>query len=121
MIEETLNHIKQNYENYNICILGTTGTIKSKVYHEHFLSNDIKYIYLNNYDQDIIMNVINDTKADKNRENIKNNLLSVVKNVQNNIKIIKKYTVECTFFAVFYSSNLHLCAMISEVYCADFA
>jgi hypothetical protein len=44
-----------------------------------------------------------------------------VKNVQNNIKIIKKYTVECTFFAVFYSSNLHLCAMIAEVYCADFA
>ena len=116
MIEETLNHIKQNYENYNICILGTTGTIKSKVYHEHFLSNDIKYIYLNNYDQDIIMNVINDTKADKNRENIKNNLLSVVKNVQNNNDNVL-FVLACTELSLYLNDVKKIALVIDAMDC----
>ena len=108
--------LTSNYENYNICILGTTGTIKSKVYHEHFLSNDIKYIYLNNYDQDIIMNVINDTKADKNRENIKNNLLSVVKNVQNNNDNVL-FVLACTELSLYLNDVKKIALVIDAMDC----
>lgn len=82
MIEETLDYIKNNYKDSKVCILATHGTIKSKVYHEHIKAKDFDFVYCNNNEQTSIMNIINDTKSDKNREMIKNNLLDTIKSIQ---------------------------------------
>ena len=82
MIEETLKHINNNYTNIKVCVLATTGTIKSKVYHSHELSNSINFVYTNDIEQDNIMNVINDTKSDKDRETIIQNLLTTIDSIK---------------------------------------
>ena len=82
MIEETLQFIKNNYKNNKVCILATHGTINSRVYHDNIYSNGIDFIYANNNEQKVIMSVINDTKADKDRELIKNNLLNTIRSIQ---------------------------------------
>lgn len=101
MVEETLQYIKNNYTNYKVCILATHGTIKSKVYHEHDYSKGIDFIYCNNNEQDCIMNVINDTKSDKDRQIIKNNLL-------NTINSIKEREGNCLFVLACTELSLYL-------------
>lgn len=82
MIEETLLFVKNNYKNYKVCILGTHGTINSKVYHDNNYSNGIDFVYANNNEQNVIMSVINDTKADKDRNILKNSLLDTIKSIK---------------------------------------
>lgn len=57
MIDETLEYIKNNYPNKKICLLGTTGTVKSNVYHADNIS------YPNEAFQGKIMDIIYKTKA----------------------------------------------------------
>ncbi len=101
MIEETLKHINNNYTNIKVCVLATTGTIKSKVYHSHELSNSINFVYTNDIEQDNIMNVITDTKSDKDRETIIQNLL-------NTIDSIKQREGKCLFVLACTELSLYL-------------
>jgi len=82
MIEETLKYINENYKNTKVCILATSGTIKSKVYHNHKLSNMINFVYANETEQQTIMQVITDTKSDLNKKDIINNLLNTIESIQ---------------------------------------
>lgn len=100
MIEETLTIVRDNYKNNKICILGTTGTINSKVYHDHNLSKDLDFIFLDNYNQSTIMNVINDTKSDKDRNYIKSNLLSVVNNIKSKFDNVL-FVLACTELSLY--------------------
>lgn len=82
MVEETLKIINENFKEFKVCILATNGTINSKVYHNHTLASNLGFIYLNDEEQDKVMNVITDTKSDKCKEAIEINLLSVIKSVK---------------------------------------
>ena len=82
MIEESLNFIKQNYKNKKVCVLGTKGTIQTKVYHNNEQAKGIEFVYVNDIEQDIVMSVITDTKADKDRIELTNRLLSIVKEIK---------------------------------------
>lgn len=82
MIEETLKYINNHHINTKVCVLGTTGTIKSRVYHDHNLSSSINFVYTNDIEQDNIMSVITDTKSDKDRKNIINNLLKTIDSIK---------------------------------------
>jgi aspartate/glutamate racemase len=62
------------------------------------------------------MNVINDTKADKNRENIKNNLLSVVKNVQNNNDNVL-FVLACTELSLYLNDVKEIALVIDAMDC----
>ena len=81
MIEETLNHINEFYSNKKVCILATHGTINSKVYHNNKLGENINFVYCNKVEQDKVMKVITDTKSDCDRNQILNDLLSVLDSV----------------------------------------
>lgn len=82
MIDETLNYINNNYSNYKVCILGTTGTIKSRVYHNDNNAKNINFVYANTEEQNNIMQVITDTKSDQERRIIKNNLINTITNIK---------------------------------------
>lgn len=84
MIEETLKKINDEYCDYKVCILATTGTINSKVYHNHKLSKNINFVFANKEEQNQVMQVILDTKSDVNKEIITNNLLEVVRTIKQN-------------------------------------
>ena len=101
MIEETLIYIKNNYSDYKVCILGTSGTIKTKVYHSHILSNNINYVYTNDYEQEIIMKVITDTKSDVDRKITISNLLQAV-------DLIKQREENCLFVLACTELSLYL-------------
>ena len=82
MIEETLNYINNNYNSYKVCILGTTGTIKTGVYHNDNKAKNINFVYANEEEQNNIMQVITATKSDKDRAVIKNSLVNTVDNIK---------------------------------------
>lgn len=90
MIEESLNFIKENYKNKKVCVLGTKGTLETRVYHNNEQAKAIEFVYANDIEQDIIMSVITDTKADEDRIELTNRLLSVVRG-------IKEREEECVF------------------------
>lgn len=81
MIEETLILINNSYKNKNICILGTKGTINTKVYHNHPLATNLNFIYASESEKDIVMEVINGTKEDKDKVVLKDMLYSVIKSI----------------------------------------
>lgn len=66
MIEETLKYIENTYPNHNVCILGTRGTRKGKIYESY--PYDVNIIYPDESEQEVIMDVIYEIKgsADKN-------------------------------------------------------
>ncbi len=82
MIEETFDYLNSNYKNKSICILGTTGTINSKVYHNHIKANNCKFVYANDLEQSSIMNIINNTKADYDKTMLEQELLTIVTNLK---------------------------------------
>lgn len=99
MIEETLKVIKQNYSNYNVCILATYGTINSKVYHNNKLSQGINFIYCEE-EQDAVMKVITDTKSDQDRTMISNSLKAVLASVsKKNKKCL--FVLACTELSLY--------------------
>lgn len=83
MIEETLDYLNEHYNGKSICILGTTGTINSRVYHNHAKANNINFIYASNIEQDIVMSVINDTKSDYDKTILQKKLFDVVNSIKN--------------------------------------
>jgi len=81
IVEETLLFIKEHYKNNKVCILSTKGTLNSKVYHNNIHATEIEFVYCDEDEQNVIMNVINDTKADKDQIVLKNNLINVVESI----------------------------------------
>jgi aspartate racemase len=82
MIEESLNSIKRNYMNKKVCVLGTKGTIETRVYHNNEQAKGIDFVYANDLELDVIMSVITDTKADKDKVELTNRLLSAVRGIK---------------------------------------
>ena len=82
MIEETLLKVKNEFSNYKVCVLATTGTIKSKVYHANLLAQDINFVYANENEQNDIMTVITDTKSDVDRNSTTKRLLDAVNSIK---------------------------------------
>ena len=81
MIEETLTVINEKYSGKKVCILATHGTISSKVYHSHECASNINFVYANEEEQDTVMKVIRNTKADIDIEQNADLLDNVMKTV----------------------------------------
>lgn len=100
MVKETLQYVHNNYKEQNICILSTTGTIKTKVYHNHDLSKNLSFVYLNEEEQSTIMSIINDTKKGINKDILKLKLLHIVKSVSDRYKNII-FVLACTELSLY--------------------
>lgn len=60
MVEETLKYVHEEYKDYKLCVLGTRGTIKGKVYENY--GNNLDIIYPKEDQLDRIMEIIYKTK-----------------------------------------------------------
>ena len=101
MIEETLLKVTTEYSNYKVCVLATTGTVNSRVYHDHQLAKNIDFVFPNENQQEAIMQVITDTKSDVSRSLTTNNLLEVV-------RMIKHMAGNCLFVLACTELSLYL-------------
>ena len=109
MVESTLKYVISNSLNIPVCILSTTGTVKTKVYHNHSLAKNINFVYPTYEEQDIIMSVINDTKKGIDRTILTNRIVDIVKDIlSRNSDII--FVLACTELSL-YSKEI---SMISK-------
>lgn len=100
MIEESLNKINELYKNEAVCVLSTTGTAKTRVYHDHELAKNINFVYPIDNEQEIIMSVINDTKKGVNKETLANRLINVVNDIiERNGKVV--FLIACTELSLY--------------------
>ena len=100
MVESTLKYVNKNFLNIPVCILSTTGTVKTKVYHNHLLAKNINFVYPTNEEQDIIMSVINDTKKGVDRTILTNRIVDIVKDIlSRNSDII--FVLACTELSLY--------------------
>lgn len=100
MIEETLKVIKKNYPNEKICLLSTKGTLKTKVYQENKEAKGLEFISLSDSNQDELMKIINDTKAAKDRTNLKiklNNIIGEINKKEKNCLFLLACTELSTY------------------------
>lgn len=100
MVEETMTYINNNYKENNICILSTTGTVKTKVYHDHPLSKNINYVYPTDDEQNTIMSIINDTKKGEDRKTLSFKLLHIVKEIMTRNENVV-FVLSCTELSLY--------------------
>lgn len=81
IVEETVKFLKEKNIK-KIGLLATNGTIKSGIYENLLLENNIDYIIPNKYDQDIISSIIYDEVKSGKKVNL-NNFYKVINNLLN--------------------------------------
>lgn len=81
IVEETVKFLKEKNIK-KIGLLATNGTIKSSIYENLLLENNIDYIIPNKYDQDIISSIIYDEVKSGKKVNL-NNFYKVINNLLN--------------------------------------
>lgn len=99
MIDETLNYIRINYPNKKVCILGTNGTIKTGVYYKNSKANDIDFIKLDDINQQGIMNAIIDTKNDREKKEVLNSIVNILKRIDSCNKCL--FVLACTELSLY--------------------
>lgn len=87
MIDEAIVKVKSQCDK-KVCVLATTGTIKSGVYHQNKNAKGIDFIYLSDENQEKIMKAITDTKADIAKEKVLVDIAKVMKDTEKNCVFI---------------------------------
>ena len=116
MIDETICYVKNNFPNKTVCVLGTTGTIKTKVYHTNNNAFNIDFMYLNEDEQQTIMEVITATKEDKNRNELREKLIKVIKNVRQRFSDVV-YIIACTELSLYFKDILKEACAVDAMDC----
>jgi aspartate racemase len=88
MISETMDYVYRFYPDQKVCILGTIGTIKGKVYEKY--DTERKVIYPNEDDQLVIMDIIKEIKGGCTRE-------IIIEKTQRIVNKIRDYHSNCIF------------------------
>ncbi len=80
MVEETCKYIEYSFPNYNICILGTNGTVHADVY-KHYQGTSDLIMYPSVDSQAVVMKIIRKVKAgDRNYSQLASELMNSLMN-----------------------------------------
>lgn len=98
MVSETILYIENYFTNQKVCILGTIGTIKGKVYEQYNTIN--KVIYPEKNEQLILMNIIRKIKSNNPKEMITAKLNNVLNNITNRLGEVI-FVLACTELSLY--------------------
>lgn len=102
MVKETSIFIESTYPKKKVCILGTEGTIKGRVYEQYNIKDRV--VYPNESEQQIIMEVIRRIKSNNAREEISTLINCTLKNISERIGEVV-FVLACTELSL-YTSNI---------------
>ena len=116
MVESTLEYINQSCKQHKVCILSTTGTVKTKVYHNHNLAKNINFVFPNEIEQDIIMSVINETKKGISKEILTKKIEKVVLDILSRYNDVV-FVLACTELSLYFENICKLSNTIDAMEC----
>lgn len=106
IVTETSQYIKKNFSDYNVCVLATKGTVKAKIYSRELDELGINQVFLNEAEQEKIMDVIKMTKAGLSKQESLNVLQAVIE------KVVKEknkclFVLACTELSLYKAELSH--------------